>query len=247
MTRVGCALRLHPRRRLSPKPEGAGQPTRHLSQADGGIRRLHHPDGAWRCAGRSRFDRRPDFRSPGIDAWRSRDYPSGASRRRSPPRPSTPWLCRPRRDAVFDRRRGVGRVESQSGVPERLISEIAASHSITSSALSPPPAPITTRLTHADIVWGQDYPLLNALVYLERRISRMSKTGQSGALVPVHRATVFASNRSSLRRSAILARILSRCCEAMSRTWRHDTLAGPPSRISARISSSEKPNSRTDE
>ena len=40
-----------------------------------------------------------------------------------------------------------GRVESQSGVPERLISEIAASHSITSSALSPPPAPITTRLT----------------------------------------------------------------------------------------------------
>jgi hypothetical protein len=40
--------------------------TGHLSQAGGGIRCLHHPDGAWRRAGRSRFDRRPDIRGPGI-------------------------------------------------------------------------------------------------------------------------------------------------------------------------------------
>ena len=46
--------------------------------------------------------------------------------------------------------------------------------------------------------------------YFERWISRMSKMGHSGAVVPVHWATVFASNRSSLRRSLILARMSSR-------------------------------------
>lgn len=37
--------------------------------------------------------------------------------------------------------------------------------------------------------------------------SRMSRIGHSGAMVPVHLATVFANNRSSLRKSVILARM----------------------------------------
>src|SRR4249919_1398452 len=40
--------------------------------------------------------------------------------------------------------------------------------------------------------------------------SRISSTGHSGATEPVHRVTVFASNRSSLRRSVIFFRILVR-------------------------------------
>ena len=46
--------------------------------------------------------------------------------------------------------------------------------------------------------------------YLRPCISRISSTGQTGAVVPVHCATVFASKRSSLRRSLIFARISSR-------------------------------------
>ena len=42
------------------------------------------------------------------------------------------------------------------------------------------------------------------------RTSRMPNTGHCDAFVPVHCATVFASNFSSLRRSAIFVRISSR-------------------------------------
>src|SRR5262245_27165528 len=60
--------------------------------------------------------------------------------------------------------------------------------------------------------------LLDALVRVKssahrwpaRSISRMSNTGQSGAVFPEHRATVFASRRSSLFRSLSLARMSSR-------------------------------------
>src|SRR5262249_16761973 len=43
-----------------------------------------------------------------------------------------------------------------------------------------------------------------------RRISRMSKTGQFGTFLPEHRATVFASSRSSFFKSDNLARMSSR-------------------------------------
>ena len=41
--------------------------------------------------------------------------------------------------------------------------------------------------------------------HFARRMSRISSTGHSGAVVPVHWATVFASRRSSLRRSLIFS------------------------------------------
>jgi hypothetical protein len=74
---------------------------------------LHRP---WRRLAPRRSDSvGPETRySWRIDARRSRDRPSGASRRRSPTRASAPWLCRSRRGAIFDRRRGVGRVEGAS-------------------------------------------------------------------------------------------------------------------------------------
>ena len=80
--------------------------------------------------------------------------------------------------------------------------------------------------------------------YLERCTSRISNTGHSGAVVPVHWATVFANRRSSLRRSLIFVRISSRWCAAISWTSRQEAFSGPPSRSKARTSSSEKPNSR---
>jgi hypothetical protein len=45
---------------------------------------------------------------------------------------------------------------------------------------------------------------------LGRRISRISKTGQFGAFLPEHRATVFARSRSSFFKSDSLARMSSR-------------------------------------
>jgi hypothetical protein len=52
----------------------------------------------------------------------------------------------------------------------------------------------------------------------------------SGAVVPAHAATIFADERSSLRKSLIFARISTRCCAAISRTSRHEAFCRlPPS------------------
>src|SRR5258707_12845387 len=77
-----------------------------------------------------------------------------------------------------------------------------------------------------------------------RRTSRISSTGHSGAVVPEHRATVFASSRSSFRRSPIFARMSWRWRAAMSGTSPHEAVPGPPRRTRVRMSSSAKPSSR---
>ena len=58
----------------------------------------------------------------------------------------------------------------------------------------------------------------------KRSTSRMSNTGQSVAVSPEHCAIVFAKRRSSLLRSAILARMCSRLCMAILRTSAHVAL-----------------------
>jgi hypothetical protein len=53
-------------------------------------------------------------------------------------------------------------------------------------------------------------PNRTCVTYFERWISRMSNTGQSGAVLPEHRATVLASRRSSFFKSPSFARMSSR-------------------------------------
>jgi hypothetical protein len=57
---------------------------------------------------------------------------------------------------------------------------------------------------------GRTIPLADMHPYFGRPISRMSNTGQSGADLPEHWATVLASSRSSFFRSLSLARMSSR-------------------------------------
>src|SRR5262249_57205206 len=50
--------------------------------------------------------------------------------------------------------------------------------------------------------------------YFDRRISRMSNTGQSGAVLPEHRVTVLVSKRSSFLRSPSFPLMSSTWCAA---------------------------------
>src|SRR5262245_5014212 len=66
----------------------------------------------------------------------------------------------------------------------------------------------------------------------------MSITGQSGTLRPQHYATVFAKRRSSFLRSAIFARIPSRCRAAIVLTSAQEVFPGHPDLITPTYSPS---------